>query len=222
MISLANPSLFCTQACDELNLSPLSGALAVNYLDRFLGRCSVPLAQTWPLQLTAVACLSVAAKMEVRRPGGPGFLGFRIPPVSPRLAALYCPFLLVLPLTDRPALRLPPPQESSPPTFDDLLDLPDLAPDPLPGNPAAPPGLASSDSGSESEVSVPDLLAPLIRRMEVTVLGALEWKTNAVTPLSLLDRLLVACGLVGPGIAPCPHLRPYCRMLLFYSSYGEH
>ncbi|CAA7407700.1 unnamed protein product [Spirodela intermedia] len=38
--------------------------LAVNYMDRFLSRHSLPQSGGWPVQLTSVACLSLAAKME--------------------------------------------------------------------------------------------------------------------------------------------------------------
>ncbi|GFY89508.1 similar to CYCLIN D3;2 [Actinidia rufa] len=42
---------------------PLTAFLSVNYFDRFLSSHSFP-ANGWPFQLLAVACLSVAAKME--------------------------------------------------------------------------------------------------------------------------------------------------------------
>ncbi|KAE9447081.1 hypothetical protein C3L33_21018, partial [Rhododendron williamsianum] len=40
--------------------------LSVNYFDRFLSSNSLPKANGWPFQLLAVACLSLAAKMEER------------------------------------------------------------------------------------------------------------------------------------------------------------
>uniref|UniRef100_A0A1D1YJ41 Cyclin-D1-1 n=1 Tax=Anthurium amnicola TaxID=1678845 RepID=A0A1D1YJ41_9ARAE len=44
---------------------PLTAYLAVNYMDRFLARHSLPQQHgAWPVQLLAVACLSLAAKME--------------------------------------------------------------------------------------------------------------------------------------------------------------
>lgn len=43
---------------------PLSFCLAVNYLDRFLSAFELPGGASWTVQLLAVACLSIAAKME--------------------------------------------------------------------------------------------------------------------------------------------------------------
>ncbi|CAA6670618.1 unnamed protein product [Spirodela intermedia] len=43
---------------------PPTTYLAVNYMDRFLSRHSLPQSGGWPVQLTSVACLSLAAKME--------------------------------------------------------------------------------------------------------------------------------------------------------------
>lgn len=43
---------------------PLSFCLAVNYLDRFLSVFELPRGASWTVQLLAVACLSIAAKME--------------------------------------------------------------------------------------------------------------------------------------------------------------
>ncbi|GAQ81442.1 CYCLIN D [Klebsormidium nitens] len=45
------------------NYSLLTASLAVNYMDRFLSAYPLPDAE-WPLQLVAVACLAIAAKME--------------------------------------------------------------------------------------------------------------------------------------------------------------
>ncbi|KAK7252423.1 hypothetical protein RIF29_36349 [Crotalaria pallida] len=42
----------------------LSLCLAVNYLDRFLSVYEIPRGKSWPGQLLAVACLSIAVKME--------------------------------------------------------------------------------------------------------------------------------------------------------------
>ncbi|KAG4910303.1 hypothetical protein AAZX31_20G123000 [Glycine max] len=45
--------------------SPVTAFLSVNYLDRFLSRCSLPQESGgWAFQLLSVACLSLAAKME--------------------------------------------------------------------------------------------------------------------------------------------------------------
>ncbi|KAK9109091.1 hypothetical protein Sjap_017151 [Stephania japonica] len=43
---------------------PLSAYLSVSYLDRFLSAYELPRGKTWMMQLLAVACLSLAAKME--------------------------------------------------------------------------------------------------------------------------------------------------------------
>ncbi|MFS7949212.1 putative cyclin domain-containing protein [Helianthus anomalus] len=45
------------------NFGPLTAYLSVNYLDRFLAVYELP-AKEWMMQLLAVACLSLAAKME--------------------------------------------------------------------------------------------------------------------------------------------------------------
>ncbi|KAJ4761052.1 Cyclin-D3-1 [Rhynchospora pubera] len=46
------------------NFGPLSAALAVNFLDRFLSAYELPQGKAWMTQLLSVACLSLAAKME--------------------------------------------------------------------------------------------------------------------------------------------------------------
>ncbi|KAI5073563.1 hypothetical protein GOP47_0011576 [Adiantum capillus-veneris] len=46
------------------NFGPLTAALSVNYLDRFLSGNNLPIGKSWMLQLLSVACLSLAAKME--------------------------------------------------------------------------------------------------------------------------------------------------------------
>ncbi|TXG60110.1 hypothetical protein EZV62_014683 [Acer yangbiense] len=43
---------------------PLSFSLSVNYFDRFLSIYELPREKTWAVQLLAVACLSLAAKLE--------------------------------------------------------------------------------------------------------------------------------------------------------------
>ncbi|GKV23497.1 hypothetical protein SLEP1_g33212 [Rubroshorea leprosula] len=52
------------KACGHYHFEPLSVCLSVNYLDRFLSLYELPKGKTWTGQLLAVACLSVAAKME--------------------------------------------------------------------------------------------------------------------------------------------------------------
>ncbi|CAN8235819.1 unnamed protein product [Cochlearia groenlandica] len=46
------------------SFQPLTAYLAVNYMDRFLYARRLPEINGWPMQLLAVACLSLAAKME--------------------------------------------------------------------------------------------------------------------------------------------------------------
>ncbi|XP_058184965.1 cyclin-D4-1-like [Rhododendron vialii] len=46
------------------SFGPLSFCLSINYLDRFLSVYELPRVKTWTVQLLAVACLSIAAKME--------------------------------------------------------------------------------------------------------------------------------------------------------------
>ncbi|KAK8606965.1 hypothetical protein V6N13_052717 [Hibiscus sabdariffa] len=46
------------------SFGPLSLCLSTNYLDRFLSLYDLPRGKTWAVQLLAVACLSIAAKME--------------------------------------------------------------------------------------------------------------------------------------------------------------
>ncbi|KAF8404685.1 hypothetical protein HHK36_009573 [Tetracentron sinense] len=46
------------------NFGPLTAYLSINYLDRFLSAYELPRDQAWMMQLLAVACLSLAAKME--------------------------------------------------------------------------------------------------------------------------------------------------------------
>ncbi|XWS33384.1 hypothetical protein CRYUN_Cryun22dG0077500 [Craigia yunnanensis] len=52
------------KACAYYRFGPLSLCLSINYLDRFLSVYELPRGKTWTVQLLAVACLSVAAKME--------------------------------------------------------------------------------------------------------------------------------------------------------------
>ncbi|KRH69654.1 hypothetical protein GLYMA_02G040500v4 [Glycine max] len=52
------------KAHSYLGFGPLSFCLAVNYLDRFLSVFELPRGVSWTVQLLAVACLSIAAKME--------------------------------------------------------------------------------------------------------------------------------------------------------------
>ncbi|KAA8546743.1 hypothetical protein F0562_003172 [Nyssa sinensis] len=46
------------------NFGPLSVYLSMNYLDRFLSVYELPRGKTWTVQLLAVACLSLATKVE--------------------------------------------------------------------------------------------------------------------------------------------------------------
>ncbi|CAN8251525.1 unnamed protein product [Cochlearia groenlandica] len=52
------------KACEEHRFGPLCICLAVNYLDRFLSVHDLPSGKAWTVQLMAVACLSLAAKLE--------------------------------------------------------------------------------------------------------------------------------------------------------------
>ncbi|KAL7584266.1 hypothetical protein Lser_V15G44539 [Lactuca serriola] len=52
-----------TKVHAHFNFGPLSAYLSVNYLDRFLAVYELP-DKVWMMQLLAVACLSLAAKME--------------------------------------------------------------------------------------------------------------------------------------------------------------
>ena len=52
------------QACEAQHFALGTFALAVSLLDRFLQRTTVRQEDAWAVQLTAVACLSIAAKFE--------------------------------------------------------------------------------------------------------------------------------------------------------------
>ncbi|KAI9097567.1 hypothetical protein K1719_025338 [Acacia pycnantha] len=49
---------------EHFGFGPLCEYLSINYLDRFLSSYELPKGKGWTMQLLAVACLSVAAKME--------------------------------------------------------------------------------------------------------------------------------------------------------------
>ncbi|XP_015688943.1 cyclin-D3-1-like isoform X2 [Oryza brachyantha] len=49
---------------EHYNFAPLTAVLSVNYLDRYLSENGLPEREAWMTQLLAVACLSLAAKME--------------------------------------------------------------------------------------------------------------------------------------------------------------
>uniref|UniRef100_A0A453PLZ1 Cyclin-like domain-containing protein n=1 Tax=Aegilops tauschii subsp. strangulata TaxID=200361 RepID=A0A453PLZ1_AEGTS len=49
---------------EHFNFAPLTAVLSVNYLDRFLSVYPLPEGKAWVTQLLAVACLSLASKME--------------------------------------------------------------------------------------------------------------------------------------------------------------
>ncbi|XP_022752041.1 cyclin-D4-2-like [Durio zibethinus] len=53
-----------SKACASYRFGPLTLCLSINYLDRFLSVYELARGKTWTVQLLAVACLSVAAKME--------------------------------------------------------------------------------------------------------------------------------------------------------------
>ncbi|XVF64869.1 hypothetical protein PTKIN_Ptkin09bG0201300 [Pterospermum kingtungense] len=48
----------------QFGFGPLCAYLSINYLDRFLSSYELPKGKAWMMQLLAVACLSLAAKME--------------------------------------------------------------------------------------------------------------------------------------------------------------
>lgn len=48
----------------HFGFGPLCAYLSINYLDRFLSAYELPKGKAWRMQLLAVACLSLAAKME--------------------------------------------------------------------------------------------------------------------------------------------------------------
>ncbi|VVB18125.1 unnamed protein product [Arabis nemorensis] len=52
------------KACEEHQFGPLCICLSMNYLDRFLSVHDLPSGKAWIVQLLAVACLSLAAKIE--------------------------------------------------------------------------------------------------------------------------------------------------------------
>ncbi|EOA21164.1 hypothetical protein CARUB_v10001512mg [Capsella rubella] len=52
------------KACEGLKFGPMCICLATNYLDRFLSVHDLPSGKAWTVQLLAVACLSLAAKID--------------------------------------------------------------------------------------------------------------------------------------------------------------
>ncbi|XP_010519253.1 PREDICTED: cyclin-D4-1-like isoform X2 [Tarenaya hassleriana] len=52
------------KACGHHRFGPLSLCLSTNFLDRFLSVHDLPSGKSWTVQLLAVACLSLAAKIE--------------------------------------------------------------------------------------------------------------------------------------------------------------
>ncbi|OIV97864.1 hypothetical protein TanjilG_12621 [Lupinus angustifolius] len=48
----------------QFGFGPLCAYLSINYLDRFLSAYRLPKGRAWTMQLLAVACLSLAAKMD--------------------------------------------------------------------------------------------------------------------------------------------------------------
>ncbi|CAA7027193.1 unnamed protein product [Microthlaspi erraticum] len=64
-LNVRNQSLdWIWKACEELQFGPLCMCLAINYLDRFLSVHDLPSGKSWTVRLLAVACLSLAAKIE--------------------------------------------------------------------------------------------------------------------------------------------------------------
>ncbi|CAN8236804.1 unnamed protein product [Cochlearia groenlandica] len=55
------------KACENLQFGSLCMCLAINYLDRFLSVYNLPSDKAWTMQLLAVACLSLASKIEETR-----------------------------------------------------------------------------------------------------------------------------------------------------------
>jgi len=53
-----------SRVCAHYGFSTLTTVLAVNYFDRFVTSLKFQKDKPWMTQLTAVACLSLAAKME--------------------------------------------------------------------------------------------------------------------------------------------------------------
>nr|GMC48248.1 cyclin-D4-1-like isoform X1 [Ipomoea batatas] len=60
----------------HFNFVPLCAYLAVNYFDRFLSAYELPKGKTWTMQLLAIACLSLAAKMN--EDGAPSCLDIQV------------------------------------------------------------------------------------------------------------------------------------------------
>uniref|UniRef100_A0A0E0K5G8 Uncharacterized protein n=1 Tax=Oryza punctata TaxID=4537 RepID=A0A0E0K5G8_ORYPU len=52
------------EVIEHYNFAPLTAVLSVNFLDRYLSEIEIPEGKAWMAQLLAVACLSLAAKME--------------------------------------------------------------------------------------------------------------------------------------------------------------
>ncbi|CAK9184789.1 unnamed protein product [Ilex paraguariensis] len=52
------------KAHSRFSFGPLCAYLSINYMDRFLSAYELPRGKAWMMQLLAVACLSLAAKME--------------------------------------------------------------------------------------------------------------------------------------------------------------
>ncbi|VVB09827.1 unnamed protein product [Arabis nemorensis] len=52
------------KACVHHHFGPLCIYLSINYFDRFLTTSELPKDKDWAIQLLAVSCLSLAAKME--------------------------------------------------------------------------------------------------------------------------------------------------------------
>ncbi|KAK8692387.1 hypothetical protein V6N13_075849 [Hibiscus sabdariffa] len=55
---------FIGNVCAHFSFGPLCEYLSISYLDRFLSAYELPKEKAWTMQLLAVACVSLAAKME--------------------------------------------------------------------------------------------------------------------------------------------------------------
>ncbi|KAJ8539492.1 hypothetical protein K7X08_013744 [Anisodus acutangulus] len=55
---------YISKVHSHFNFGPMCLYLSVNYLDRFLSAYDLPKGKVWMMQLLAVACLSLAAKLE--------------------------------------------------------------------------------------------------------------------------------------------------------------
>ncbi|KAG6786329.1 hypothetical protein POTOM_007929 [Populus tomentosa] len=64
LLMINTNGLVAQQVHAHFGFGPLCAYLSINYLDRFLSAYELPKGKAWMMQLLAVACLSLAAKME--------------------------------------------------------------------------------------------------------------------------------------------------------------